>query len=226
MEFDDEPPPEHDDEPRWESDFSDWPSTGADAPDAVGLVMEVADVIAVFAAERLVRVDRMRREALAHAERYGWTMTDVVARSIRLELACALRITEHAAGDLLGLAEAVVHRYPPVLESLSRARMTERHAEVLVSALDRCLGPGCGMPASRCHIDHNVAWEHGGSTALTNLAPFCEGHHIVKHHGGWIVRQLPGGAIEWTSPTGRRYTVHPERPVPAFRTTADNDAPF
>jgi hypothetical protein len=83
---------------------------------------------------------------------------------------------------------------------------------------DRCLAPGCGMPASRCHIDHNVAWEAGGTTDLANLAPFCEGHHIVKHHGGWTVTQIPdsGGAIEWTSPTGRRYLVAPERRIPVF----------
>ena len=85
------------------------------------------------------------------------------------------------------------------------------------------------MPASRCHIDHNIAWHQGGPTALSNLAPFCEGHHIVKHHGGWTIRQLPGGAIQWTSPTGRQYTVHPERPIPVFVATTtkeDANAPF
>ena len=83
-----------------------------------------------------MRVDRMRREALADADRHGLGLAGVVARSIRLELACALRITEHAAGELFGLAEAVVHRYPAVWESLGRARMTERHAEILVAAVD------------------------------------------------------------------------------------------
>ena len=115
MAFDDEPPPEPDDGPRCESDFVEWEAEAARGPDAVGLVVEVADVMATFAAERLVRIDRMRREALADAERHGLGLAGVVARSIRLELACALRITEHAAGELLGLAEAVVHRYPAVL---------------------------------------------------------------------------------------------------------------
>ena len=78
---------------------------------------------------------------------------------------------------------------------------------------DRCMGPGCGVPASRCEIDHRIAWEHGGETRLENLNPFCKGHHIVKHHGGWTVRDVEGsfGAVEWISPTGRRYIVHPER---------------
>ena len=83
---------------------------------------------------------------------------------------------------------------------------------------DRCMGPGCGMPASRCQIDHNVAWEDGGHTCLENNCPFCQGHHTVRHHGNWEIRQIPGsgGAIEWTSPTGRRYIVQPERKVPVF----------
>lgn len=83
---------------------------------------------------------------------------------------------------------------------------------------DRCMAPGCGVPASRCEVDHQLAWEHGGETSLQNSAPLCKGHHIVKHHGGWTVTQHPDacGALEWLSPTGRRYTVQPERRIPVF----------
>lgn len=92
---------------------------------------------------------------------------------------------------------------------------------------DRCMAPGCGVPASRCEIDHNVAWIDGGCTSLENHAPFCTGHHTVKHHGGWRVTQIPdsGGAIEWISPAGRRYVVEPERRVPVF-TQSPEPAPF
>src|SRR6187549_3829500 len=88
---------------------------------------------------------------------------------------------------------------------------------------DRCMGPGCGMPASRCEVDHTIAWEHGGDTALENLAPLCKGHHKVKHHGGWQLQQIPesGGAVEWTSPAGRRYVVEPERRVPVFAVSSE-----
>lgn len=406
-----------------------------DVPDDVDLVAEVADMMSIFAAQRLVRVDAMRRRALSEAERYGGGLPAVVERSIRLELAAALRITEHAAASLLGFADALVHRYPAALASLSRAGITERHAEALVDALDRvepdvrdrlaeravrlaedlpvgafrrrlarmidadraatlaerheravqerrvvveagddgmawihalipavearaiqarltaiakalgadgddartldqrradvfgdllidgettaldpeirgiratvavtvpalslleqsdevavvegagpiplsrarelcgaadgwmrvlthpetgtvlsvgrtqyrpppmlrrlarwradrCMAPGCGIPASRCEIDHTIAWEHGGETSLDNLAPLCKGHHTLKHHGGWRVAQVEGsgGALEWTSPSGRRYVVTPERRVPAFRGATDaTDAPF
>jgi hypothetical protein len=410
----------------------------APIPDAVDLVVEVAAMTAIFAAQRHIRIDAMRREALADAARGGRVLTDVVERSVRLELAAALRVTEHVAQTMIVLAEALVHRYPQVLESLAGARMTERHAEILVEAVelvephlrdrvllaalglaetesvgsfrramrklvdsvrvatlperheealqarrvvvepaddgmawlsaylpavearaihgrvtaiakvlgareqetrsldqlradvlgdlliegetgvhpaeargiratvavtvpalallddvrgvegggsatvegvgpiplerarelcggaegwmrilthpetgmvlsvgreqyrppsalrrlvrwraDRCMAPGCGIPASRCEIDHTVAWEHGGQTALDNLAPLCKGHHTVKHHGGWIVRHVDGsgGALEWTSPAGRRYRVEPERRVPVFRAAAESGAP-
>ncbi|GAB2852966.1 DUF222 domain-containing protein [Microbacterium insulae] len=439
-------------------------------PDDVDLVADVANLMAVLAAQRLQRIDDLRRNALADGGAYGTAIPAVIERSVRLELASALRITEHAAGMLLAQAEALVERYPAALDSLGRARMTERHAQVLVELLegaseatrarlttravelaeelpvgsfrrslrrlieveesatlterheravedrrvlvepaadgmawlhallpaveahalhgritamakaltgrgaddgrglsaaaepvapsgsaeldtrtldqaradvlcdlliegsmaahpgvvagirasvavtvpalallahddaarhaegiapatveglgpvplgvakelcggadegwmrvlthpetgmvlsigrtryrppaslrrlvrwraDRCMAPGCGIPADRCQIDHNIAWEHGGSTALNNHAPLCQGHHTIKHHGGWTIEQLAdeGGALLWTSPTGRRYLVRPERPVfasgPTFRPGSGRtqDAPF
>ncbi len=404
-------------------------------PGTLDVVVGLAEMMAVCAAEQLQRIDQLRRAHLEDAEVAGARFTDVVVRGVRLELAAAMRITEHAAGNLLALSEALVHRYPSVLRALGEARITERHAEILVGGLDelepglragvfdralalaeaqpvgefrrslralvdsarvvtlaerqeaalaarrvfvepvedgmawthllgpaveahaqfgrvtaiaktilaqdgetrtldqiradvmadllidgsttehpadargiratvvvtvpaltlleetdagvaevgadparvegvgpipvgrarelcggdagwmrvlthpetgmvlsvgrarysppaalkrlvkwradRCMGPGCGMPASRCEVDHTLAWEHGGDTSLQNLAPLCRGHHKVKHHGGWRLRQVPGsgGAVEWTSPAGRRYLVAPERRVPVFTAT-------
>lgn len=413
------------------------------APSRLDQVIGSADMKTVHAAEQLMHIDAMRVEDLGHAGRYGAGLPDVALRSLRLELAAALRITEYAAGHLLDLSEALVHRYPAALRSMLRARMTQQHAEILVASLDelepelrdgllspalalaeaepvgtfrralrrlvdaaraqtlverhkealterrtavepvgdgmawlhallpaveayaihgrltrqgkaiqaqeaadpavehprtldqaradilcdllidgespthpeaargiratvvvtvpalallghekgcepatvegvgpipidraralcgaadgwmrvlthpetgavlsvgrdqyrppaslrrlvrwradRCNGPGCGMPASRCELDHSVAWEHGGETSVTNLAPLCKNHHIVKHHGGWSVRQLEGGALEWVSPAGRRYVVEPERKLPVFRVaaaSAGGDPPF
>ena len=410
-------------------------------PGGLDVVVGLAEMMAVCAAEQLQRIDELRRAYLADAEAAGQRFTDVVMRGLRLEVAAAVRITEHAAGSLIGLAEALVHRYPSALGALGRARITQRHAEILVGGLDelepelraglfdralalaeaqpvgefrrslrtlvesarvvtlaerhetaiahrrvyvepvgdgmawthhlgpqieahaaygrataiaktiraqagetrtldqiradviadlliegtttahppeargiratvvvtvpalalleetddavaatgadpatvegvgpipigrarelcggdanwmrvlthpetgmvlsvgrtqysppaslrrlvkwradRCMGPGCGMPASRCEVDHTIAWEHAGHTALQNLAPLCRGHHKVKHHGGWQLRQIPdsGGTVEWTSPAGRRYRVAPERRVPVFTVTASPDTP-
>ena len=123
-------------EPSRESDLDDWADYAAEAPDELDGVIEVADMMAVFAAQRLVRIDAMRRSALEDAERHGLVLTEVIERSIRLELAAALRITEHAAGELITLSDALVRRYPTVLQSLGRAAITEHHASILASAID------------------------------------------------------------------------------------------
>lgn len=417
----------------------DWDAADLiDAPDSVDLVVETATMMSVFAAQQLARVDAMRREALAKAANRGAGAFEINERGVRLELAAALRTTEHAAGELIARAEALVHRFPQMLDALGSANTTERHVVIFVDAMvgvevefhdrlvpmavalaevepagtfrrslrklidgvrsetlterheaalakrrmivqpaedgmawlmtlqpavearaiharvtamakaiaraddeartldqiradvigdlliegdthtlpaeargiratvavtvpvlallddeaasevepatvegvgaiplsrarelcgaadgwmrilthpetgvvlsvgrdryepppglrrlvkwraDRCMAPGCGMPASRCEIDHTIAWEHGGTTSLTNLAPICKGHHIVKHHGGWTVTQIEGsgGALEWASPSGRRYRVEPERRVPAFRPSILDDVPF
>lgn len=416
-------------------------------PSTLDVVLDLGATMAMWAADQLEQIDRMRREYLADAEVAGARFTDVVMRGLRLELAAAMRISEHSAANRIALAEALVHRYRAALTALQTAAITEKHAEVLVGGLDelepelraglfpralelavqepvgqfrrslrtlvekarvvalaerheaalehrrvhvepaadgmawvhlygplveahaafgrvtaiakaigagksetrsvdqiradvmadlliegttpahpteargiranvvvtvpalallmqddesvaasgsdpatiqgvgpipidrardlcggdaswmrvlthpetgmvlsvgratysppaalrrlvkwradRCMAPGCGMPASRCEVDHTLAWEHGGGTGLDNLAPLCRGHHKVKHHGGWRLRQVPdsGGAVEWTSPAGRTYVVQPERRVPVFTASAmsrgpDESAPF
>ncbi|MFI8633952.1 DUF222 domain-containing protein [Microbacterium sp. NPDC077663] len=90
----------------------------------------------------------------------------------------------------------------------------------------RCMGPGCGVPADRCDIDHTIDWHHGGDTDASNLAPLCRGHHTLKHQTDWHVRAKPGGALEWTSPAGRVYLVQPERRVPTFTTDPPGPPPF
>jgi hypothetical protein len=411
-----------------------WDEFVPPVPDAVGRVVEIAEMVSVFVADQYRQIEWMRREQLAEAAAHGHQLTEVMERSVRLELAAALSITEFSAGTLIAQADALMNRYRPVLDALGGARITQRHATELAAALDAvepefrdrllapalelaeshpvgtfrrklrelietvravtlaerheralsqrrvvletvedamawlhvfipaveahaihgrltatakvlasqpdeartldqlradvfgdilidgvtdtlppeargiratvavtvpvlallgvdpdgvatvegigpipmararelcggadgwmrvlthpetgivlsvgrkrykppgelarlvrwraetCMAPGCNMPAARCQIDHNVAWEHGGPTALTNLTPFCQGHHTVKHHGRWGVEQIAGsgGAIMWTSPTGRQYRVEPERRVPVF-VPADGPAPF
>jgi hypothetical protein len=78
---------------------------------------------------------------------------------------------------------------------------------------ERCRFPGCRQPVWRCDIDHTLDAAHGGPTHHCNLAHLCRRHHVLKHHSAWTVRQLQGGILEWTSPTGRIYTDHPEPTV-------------
>lgn len=402
-------------------------------PDELDLVVECNDQITALEAERLDRIDQKRLAAMRDDSEYGQASAEIALRSVRLELAAAMRISEYAVDKLIWLAEALIHRYPSAMASLRRTRITKQHATVIVEVLDgiepelrdevlgkalelaesqpvgtfrrqlaklvetlrsdtlserheaavqarrihlqpesdsmgclsifgpmvelqaihgrvtamakaikadpdetrtldqiradvasdllidgdtthtpakargiratvavtvpmlslidpegsrgaepavvegvgpipierarelcgtatgfmriltdpergmvlsvsrkryetpeplrrlvqwradRCMAPGCGMPASRCEIDHSIAWQHGGHTSLTNLCPLCTGHHTVKHHGGWTVHLLPDGSLEWTSPTGRRYVVAPERRVPVFTPVAASD---
>ena len=106
-----------------------------DVPDSVDLVVEVATMMSVFAGHRLRRVDMMRREALADAAAHGFSSSDVVERGIRLELAAALMITERAADALLARADALVHRYPVVLDTLGCGSTTEAHTDAFVEAM-------------------------------------------------------------------------------------------
>lgn len=130
-----------------------------------------------------------------------------VARRLCGGSAGFMRILTHAETGVVLSVGRDLYRPPPALRRLVRWRA------------ERCMAPGCGIPASRCELDHTVAWEDGGHTSLGNLNPLCTGHHTVKHHGGWSVSQLEGGggALEWVSPAGRRYVVMPERRVPVFR---------
>jgi hypothetical protein len=121
--------PEHPLEPRDPEGSDEVEVDGIPVPDVVDLVLEAATMEAVFAAQRLVRIDGMRRELLTEARDRGAGVTDIVERSIRLELAAAMRVTEYAAARMIVVAEALVHRYPAALDSLSGGRMTPKHAE-------------------------------------------------------------------------------------------------
>lgn len=419
-----------DDDPPDPLDPRDYDTTSwqAPEPDELELVSEAADLMAVFAAQRLRSVEQLRSKAVADSGSVGGALREVIERGVRLDLAARLRITEHAAGRLLTLAEALIRRYPAAFDSLAHARISEKHADVLVDLIDtaepavrervlpeairlaeslpvgrfrrelaelidtereatlaerheaalvqrrvviepamdgmawlmalmpaveahaihrrltaiakaigedenetrsrdqiradalgdllidgeteahpdrargiratvavtvpalalledepsgafgpavveglgpipidraaelcggadgwmrvlthpetgavlsvgrdqyrpppsmrrlvawragRCMAPGCNIPASRCEIDHTIAWEDGGTTSVDNLAPLCKGHHTVKHHGGWRVHAVPesGGALRWISPTGREYIETPRRRTPTF----------
>jgi hypothetical protein len=72
-----------------------------------------------------------------------------------------------------------------------------------------CRYPNCDMPAEFCDVDHTIPWPWG-PTHASNLACKCRKHHLLKTFwAGWRDRQLPDGAIVWTSPTGHTYTTRP-----------------
>ena len=74
---------------------------------------------------------------------------------------------------------------------------------------ETCRFPGCNRPAHECDLDHTLDWQFRGCTEHDNLASVCAGDHGLKSETGWTAKQLPGGIIEWTSPTGRHFLTEP-----------------
>jgi len=113
-------------------------------------------------------------------------------------------------------------------DTYQRTHAIDRH----LRARDRhCRFPGCRIPAIRCEVDHTIDHARGGPTDVRNLAHLCQRHHSMKQFTAWRVRQLSGGVLEWTSPTGTTYTDIPTaypaavRFAPSDEDTGD-DAPF
>jgi hypothetical protein len=79
-----------------------------------------------------------------------------------------------------------------------------------VVARDRtCRAPGCNQPAVKADLHHIRPWSQGGETNADGLAAACEHDHYSVHEGGWQIRRLEDGTVEWTSPTGHAYRVPP-----------------
>ncbi|MDQ1084662.1 MULTISPECIES: HNH endonuclease signature motif containing protein [Microbacterium] len=107
-------------------------------------------------------------------------------------------------------------------DTYHRTTAIDRH----LRARDRtCRFPGCTTPATRCEVDHTHDHALGGPTTITNLAHLCQRHHTQKHLTRWQVKQLPGGVLEWTSPTGRTYTDEPLPYSPTARFLPDDPPP-
>jgi hypothetical protein len=110
-------------------------------------------------------------------------------------------------GDILA-----VDRYTPGADLKRFLRARDEH----------CRFPGCRQPVHRCDIDHGHDWALGGTTCAHNLHHLCRRHHTLKHATPWQVRNLGGGILEWTSPTG---AVYIDEPPSRFRFAPDTSPP-
>ncbi|WP_406633103.1 DUF222 domain-containing protein [Pseudarthrobacter quantipunctorum] len=70
----------------------------------------------------------------------------------------------------------------------------------------KCPFPGCNNNSLDNEADHLLAWQHGGTTGISNLGQPCPKHHKLRHSSGWTptpaTKDEPPG---WTSPSGRHY---------------------
>ncbi|MGC0237993.1 DUF222 domain-containing protein [Arthrobacter nitrophenolicus] len=92
-------------------------------------------------------------------------------------------------------------------------RLTKAMRQALTLRDGKCTFPSCNNNALDNEADHLTAWQHGGTTGISNLAQLCPKHHRLKHNSGWkptpATKTAPPG---WTSPTGRTYPAEqPDR---------------
>ncbi|AZC14450.1 HNH endonuclease signature motif containing protein [Microbacterium sp. ABRD28] len=114
------------------------------------------------------------------------------------------------AGNSDGVWERLlVHPVTGLTMAVDQYRPTGAMVLFLKGRDKHCRWPGCRMPARTCEVDHNHDAALGGRTEICNLCCLCQRHHSMKQFTAWKVKQLDGGVIEWTSPTGRVYTDNP-----------------
>ncbi|THJ67745.1 DUF222 domain-containing protein [Arthrobacter echini] len=143
----------------------------------------------------------------AELEGYGPIPADA-ARKLAADATSWLRLLTHPyTGAVLGLDRT---RYRPSEDLRTWVQVRER----------TCSFYGCSRPASRCDLDHLLAWADDGSTRAENLYPACKRHHMLKHQTDWTPTPDPGGALTWLSPGGRTYTTPPEPPPTELGATA------
>jgi hypothetical protein len=85
-----------------------------------------------------------------------------------------------------------------------------------------CPFPGCNNNSLDNEADHLLAWQHGGTTGISNLGQPCPKHHKLRHTTGWTptaaTKDEPPG---WTSPAGRHYkSEHQDWEPPHWPETA------
>ncbi len=188
-----------------------------------------ADVLADLGADLLARPDLPRRhgrrphlqvtvaattllgldEGPGELTGYGPITADL-AREIAGDATWTRILTDPQSGTLLDYG-TTVYRPPQSL------------ADRLIAKHQRCRGPGCRIPARRCHLDHTRPFP-AGPTAETNLGPLCQFDHIAKHETDWRCQQRHDGTYVWTSPTGHLY-LDPLEPVLDVPDRAPPDVP-
>jgi hypothetical protein len=71
---------------------------------------------------------------------------------------------------------------------------------------------GAAETTDSVDLDHIAPYDFGATgpprqTSIDNLAPLRRYSHRVKTHGGWRVRRLDDGALEWTTKHGFKFRV-------------------
>lgn len=82
-------------------------------------------------------------------------------------------------------------------------RVPRRLGRFLRVRAQGCEWPGYRARATRCDLDHDLAWPDG-PTCACNLDPLCRHHHRVEQTG-WTKTRRRSGDVTRSRPTGRPY---------------------
>lgn len=129
-----------------------------------------------------------------------------------IDLDTACRLAAHAPE----LMRVLTHPVTGLVVTADTYRPTASLRRYLAQRDRHCQFPVCNRDARHCDIDHTVARIDGGPTTPANLAVLCRGHHTLKHHSRWKVKQVTPGVLEWTSPQGNTVTPTPPPRGPRF----------
>lgn len=129
-------------------------------------------------------------------------LADLLARAIRAANLAATEAATHAAADTAagGCAHAM---------QVAGYRVPDRLRRWLTTRDRTCRHPGCRQPASRCDLDHTLAYDRGGRTCSCGLGALCRVHHQLKQLPGWQLTQDAEGRFTWRTPAGLTYRKEP-----------------
>jgi hypothetical protein len=149
---------------------------------------------------------------LARVENHRHTVTADAVRDW-----CGVPGTQVVVKPIIDLADTV---------SAEAYEISDRIAARVRYQRPTCVFPHCTRPAraadGNADLDHTVEYSDTGppgQTSTENLAPLCRTHHRAKTHPSptgmpgqtrWRYERLTAGTWLWTSPTARRYLVHPD----------------
>mgnify|MGYP001827915742 CR=1 FL=1 len=109
--------------------------------------------------------------------------------------------TEAIANALVSsVRRVVVDAAGVVLDVGRKRRFTGALRDAVNLQSDRCVWPGCEVPATRCEADHLHEHAKQGRTCPGNGAPLCGGHNRWKQKGFTV----------WRDPSGEWHTLRPD----------------
>ncbi len=159
-------------------------------PDALGRIVHADAMLGAYAADRLRNIERLHREAIAAAAAGPGMRHELVHRSVRLELAAALRITERGAAMLLDRADVLVNRYPAALAALASGAITEQHADLFTAAMERLTGHQRELHADRALERAEVLATGAYRRWLARLVETVTAPTLTERHEHALARRM------------------------------------